>query len=272
MKTPVRIVLLTGNDRRHQFVADALRENADLVGVVSEAKSPTIPPSTLLPLADQKILDRHFTERTHVEARLLGATSEFRAMDCLSVPCKSINDPSVFDWVRQRRPDFIALYGTGLIKAPLLDFFENRIINLHLGLSPYYRGAATNFWPFVNGEPECVGATIHLAVRDVDAGPILTQVRPAATETDRIHELGVKTIIGAARLLAQSIGDFAEGKIQAQTQDLSQGRVYRKKHFDAAAVRVAWNNLDAGMVSCFVRNRAARCAQFPIVECEAQLA
>ena len=38
------------------------------------------------------------------------------------------------------------VYGTTIIKGDLIRIFEKRIINLHLGLSPYYRGAGTNFF------------------------------------------------------------------------------------------------------------------------------
>ena len=66
---------------------------------------------------------------------------------------------------------------------------------MHLGLSPYYRGSGTNFWPLVDRLPECVGVTIHLAIPSVDAGPILTQVRPDIEPTDRAHEIGSRAII-----------------------------------------------------------------------------
>ena len=56
--------------------------------------------------------------------------------------------------VEKINPDIIMVYGTTIIKGDLIRIFEKRIINLHLGLSPYYRGAGTNFFPFVNNQPE----------------------------------------------------------------------------------------------------------------------
>ena len=49
--------------------------------------------------------------------------------------------------MQQAAPDVVLVFGTGLLKAPLIGAFPGRIINIHLGLSPYYRGAGTNFWP-----------------------------------------------------------------------------------------------------------------------------
>ena len=58
-------------------------------------------------------------------------------------------------------PDVVLVCGTGILREELINLFPGHIINIHLGLSPYYRGAGTNFWPLVNREPEYLGATIH---------------------------------------------------------------------------------------------------------------
>jgi methionyl-tRNA formyltransferase len=137
---------------------------------------------------------------------------------------------------------------------------------MHLGLSPYCRGSGTNFWPLVFEQPECVGATIHLAVLSVDAGAILVQVRPDAEIGDRAHELGTKTIMAGAAALPRVLELFAAGQIAPRTQDLSRGRVFRRKDFNAAAVRQMWQNFETGMMRDYLTNAVERRAQFPIVE------
>ena len=97
------------------------------------------------------------------------------------------------------RPDVVLVFGTGILREPLLSAFAGRIINIHLGLSPYYRGAGTNFWPLVNREPEYVGATIHYLDAGIDTGPILAHARPAIARGDGPHDIGNKTIVAAAR-------------------------------------------------------------------------
>jgi folate-dependent phosphoribosylglycinamide formyltransferase PurN len=172
----------------------------------------------------------------------------------------------VSDWVQSLRPDFVVLYGTSIIKDPLLSAYDGRMINIHLGLSPYYRGTGTNFWPLVDRCPECVGATIHLAVLKVDAGAILRQVRPDVQAGDGAHALGTKTIIAAVNALPSVIGRFAVGELEPQTQDLSTGKVFRRKDFNADAVRTLWDNLSTGMIEEFLSDRIARLAKYPIVE------
>jgi folate-dependent phosphoribosylglycinamide formyltransferase PurN len=262
------IIILTGQGLRHRYVAHQLARGNNVLGIINEAKAPIVAPSTQLCAADQAVIDLHFKERDAVEAKLLGAVPEFPKTEVLNVPNGTSNSPELFEWVKQRQPDFIVLYGSSIIKPPLLDYYENRIVNMHLGLSPYYRGSGTNFWPLVNGEPECVGATIHLAVLKVDAGSILAQVRPLAAATDRVHELGTKTIMAGAKVLALAPSLLADGIAAPKGQDLSRGRVYRNRDFNADAVRTAWKKLDAGMMAEYVTQREARCRSFPIVELE----
>lgn len=261
-----RIVLLTGNGLRHRWFAQRLARELNVVAVLGEAKSAAITSTAELSPDDANVVGKHFAERDAVEKKLLGDVPPFPTKDVQEIPFGTLNSPEVYDWVRRRAPDFLVLYGSGILKSPLLDHYDGRVINLHLGLSPYYRGSGTNFWPFVNGEPECVGATIHLAVLKVDAGAILGQVRPDPEPADRIHEMGTKTIMAAARAMPGLISLYAAGRIPAQKQDLSGGRVYRNRDFNAEAVRTAWRNLDCGVMRDYLTDVKARQAKFPIVE------
>ena len=78
--------------------------------------------------------------------------------------------------VKNFKPDVIIVYGTGIIKGPILEY-TNKIINIHLGMSPYYNGAGTNWWPMYNEEFEFVGTTVHYLDAGVDTGDILGQTR-----------------------------------------------------------------------------------------------
>jgi methionyl-tRNA formyltransferase len=262
----MRFVLLTGNDLRHKFVASRLAESVNLVGVVSEAKASTVGQPDLLSQADRDVIRSHFAERDEVERRLMGDHKNFPDTRVLQIENKAVNTPEAFDWVQSLAPDVVILYGTSIIKPPMLDFYEGRMINIHLGLSPYYRGSGTNFWPLVNREPECVGATIHLAVARVDAGAILAQVRPAAEAADRAHELGTKTIMETIDALPGVVSLYLGGEIAPKPQDLSLGRVFKNRDFNADAVRTMWGHLETGMMSEYLARAEARRRQYPIVE------
>jgi folate-dependent phosphoribosylglycinamide formyltransferase PurN len=209
------------------------------------------------------VLERHLKERAVAEAHLLGS-AEWPDAPCLQVRTGEINSSTVYTWITSQQPDLIVLYGTGIVKAPLLDTFPGRVINLHLGLSPYYRGAGTNFWPLVYREPECVGSTLHIAAAKVDAGAILAQVRPIARAADRAHDLGTKALIAAVNILPDVIALYARDALVSCEQNLKIGRVFKRHDFNAAAVRQMWENLAAGMMPTFVSSVEERISRFPI--------
>jgi folate-dependent phosphoribosylglycinamide formyltransferase PurN len=258
-----RVVLLTSNENRHRYAASRLAAGTDLVGVVAEVKASNITSASPLQAEEQKIVDRHFAERDHAEQKLLGM-NKFPNTDRIEIRNGAVNDPEILEWIEKREPDAVVLYGTSLIKGPLLDAYSGRMVNLHLGLSPYYRGAGTNFWPLVYGEPECVGATLHLAVAKVDAGPVLGQVRPSAEHDDRSHELGTKALMAAVEILPEALSLCVMGKIVYGEQDLSMGRVFRRKDFNTDAVLQMWRNLDSGMIADYLAEAGERCNRKPI--------
>lgn len=205
-------------------------------------------------------------QRDEAEHRYFGETESFplEAQDVLFIEHNTVNRTEVLDWVHARQPDLLLLFGTSIVKEPLLAQYHNRVINMHLGLSPYYRGVATNFWPLVNREPECVGVTIHMAVLAVDAGAILNQGRPRAAVTDNAHDLGCKTIQVGAELLGAAAHDAFDGALDPHAQK-GGGRLYRRRDFNAEAVRQLWHNLETGMMTEYLADYENRIARFPIV-------
>ena len=259
-----RIVLLTANERRHRYAAAAMAEWAELVGIVSEAKAPTVPSPTLSAW-DRETVEHHLAGRDAVESLLLGEPPALPAGLVLELPEGGVNRPEVIDWVRERYPDVLVLFGTSIVKAPLLDLFAERIVNVHLGLSPYYRGSGTNFWPLVERKPECVGATIHIAVAKVDGGPILGQVRPQVETGDRAHQLGTKTIVAAFRAIRWVLPRYLDGGLAPTRQRLADGHVFRRAEFSPNAVRQMWNHFESGMMAEYFDNIEPRCRAYPIV-------
>lgn len=265
----MRVLLITGNERRHRYVATRLAHDIGLAAIVSEAKPAAQPRPADSGLAAPEGRDPaalHLAQRDAAEAVLLGEPDFPAGVECLPVANGASNEPATFDWIAARAPDAILLYGCSIIRPPLLAAHDGRIINMHLGLSPYYRGAGTNFWPLVEGRPEGVGTTIHLATQRVDAGAILAQVRPAIASGDRAHEIGTKAIIAGTATMVAAARAYLAGRLQPRGQDLSRGSVYRRKDFTAEAVLTMWRRFDAGMIEDYLAERDARCAAMPIVE------
>jgi len=141
--------------------------------------------------------------------------------------------------------DAVALFGSSIVKEPILKLFPGRIINMHLGLSPYYRGSGTNFFPLLYGQPECLGATFHLATEKVDAGGILHQFRLQTISADEtIHTLGNAIIQEAGRLYPRVLSEYLSGSLQARKpESQTKGKLFRVRDFTPKALREVQQNL-----------------------------
>jgi methionyl-tRNA formyltransferase len=261
-----KILLMTSNGLRHRYAANMLAKQLDLCAIVAEVKAP-ITLHLQKNEAESEIIKQHFAQRDISEKKILVDNWEFPVKsDLLNVQSGTSNAIEVFEWVKNHNPEVIILYGTSIIKAPLLDHFNNRMINLHLGLSPYYRGSGTNFWPLVDNLPECVGATIHLATLTVDAGSILTQVRPdGIREDDGPHELGTKTIVTALKQFGWLIRAYLRNEITPIKQNLTIGKVCKRKDFTPEAVIKMQKNFQQGMISNYINQKPHRDCNYPIV-------
>lgn len=60
-----------------------------------------------------------------------------------------------------------------ILKQDIIDWFAGKLINLHISVLPWNRGADPNFWSFIENTPK--GVTIHKIDIGVDTGDILLQ-------------------------------------------------------------------------------------------------
>ena len=261
-----RTVILTGNAARHRFAASALARGTELVGILREEKRAAASQSALADSADRACIESHLAGLGEAEREAFGDVELPSDAALREVPNGATHEPECFEWVRDLAPDAVVLFGTSIIRPPLLSHYEGRIINCHLGLSPYYRGTATNFWPLVHGEPECVGATIHLAIQKVDAGAILAQIRPTPAPDDDVHRLGMRVIRAAWEAMPAVIDAYLTGRCKPVTQPKGTGRVFRRNDFDAESVRAMRRHFEAGMISEYLADLERRQAARPIIE------
>jgi len=263
-KMSTRLLIMTSNSLRHNYLVNALSRHYEVVGVLSEGKGKYYADS-----ANESILVReHLEGFNQTEAKYFASGQDIKIAKrlVLIIPRGELNSASAFDFVRKHRPDYIILFGTGLLKDPILSEFGKRIINLHLGLSPYYRGSATNFWPLVNNEPECVGATIHLASKEVDAGEILSQVRPDIELSDTCHDIGCKAIVAGVARLIDCIWRYQQGLMLPIAQQSTVGKTFKKSDFKENALRILSRNFEQGMIRKYLSDKATRDRAFPIGE------
>jgi methionyl-tRNA formyltransferase len=137
-----------------------------------------------------------------------------------------INHPEVGALATRLQPDIIAVFGTGLIRGPLLSAGRLGIINLHGGLSPRYRGSDCTFWTLYNGEIDQVGCTLHFIDRGIDTGDLIAHICPEVTEGDDESKLFWRGVRDSAAVFAECLERLERGERLGQRQQ-EKGHLYQ---------------------------------------------
>lgn len=264
----MRIALFTSTHTRHKYVAAQIALKCDLQLIITEAKSSRIEDTTSYTKLDKDLLQHHFKEREETERIFFGDFSTFpKDIRLLQLENGGINTVKTLDILKKQEIDAIVLFGTSIIKSIILDVYPKHIVNLHLGLSPYYKGSGTNFFPIAQGDFECLGATIHLATASVDAGAILHQVRlDNLTPQDTIHTIGNKIIQQAGAVLPSVVNSYLRGEIEAVAQPPSRDtQEYRIKDFTPEILRKAHRLLREGGIALYLKESLSRKRNKPII-------
>lgn len=98
--------------------------------------------------------------------------------------------------------DFIISFGyRKIIKEPFLTLYKNRIINMHISMLPWNRGADPNFWSWFDDTPK--GVTIHRIDAGIDTGSILVQEQTMGWRRKETLASSWSVLMNNARLLFQ---------------------------------------------------------------------
>jgi phosphoribosylglycinamide formyltransferase-1 len=86
-------------------------------------------------------------------------------------------EAALLDILLANRVEWVVLAGyMRVVKAPLLEAFPNRIINIHPSLLPAFKGLRAWEQALNAGVAE-TGCTVHFVNADIDAGEIIAQQR-----------------------------------------------------------------------------------------------
>ena len=227
-------MILCGRSPRHLYVANRLCERARPVAIVQETGRFWTSRKLAALLAPHKAARktwRWLRDRRRYagggEARyFFGGTPPRLTRPELAVEVPHINHPDVVALAERARPDVIAVFGTSLIKGPLLQKGRLGIFNLHGGLSPRYRGADCTFWALYNGEPDQVGCTLHRIDAGIDTGPIVAHICPEVREGDDELTLFWRAVRDGANAYAELLERLERGGRFGQAQQ-EKGRLYQ---------------------------------------------
>ena len=194
-----RIVLMCGSHLRHIYVASALLNIGRLAALVIEERESFVPqPDPSWIPHYQELFRHHFEKREYCEKKY------FRSVDLetianrvstLRVQTKELNEKKTIDFLSEHKDCILLSYGVHQLDEAIISLFPQRCFNIHGGLSPWFRGNATLFWPFYFLKPNYAGMTIHRLSNKLDGGDILHHSLPELAYGDGIHDVACKAVI-----------------------------------------------------------------------------
>ena len=178
---------------------------------------------------------------------------------------EDINSPIVYERLKKERPDLILDHGTSIVKDHILETAD-LALNIHGGLSPYYRGTFCTEWALINWDPFNIGVTIHKLTRIIDGGDILAQERAIIKPSDTVNSINLQLTQLGTELIVRAIDKIESGEqLQFKKQDYSLGFLtlsrQRSKYIRKQIEYIERNNLIEPMLK-----KPARKQELPIVE------
>jgi hypothetical protein len=228
----MRITVFTGNQPRHISLIKQLATISDEVFAVQECN--TIFPGEIEDFYKKSmVMQNYFSNVIEAEKMVFGLPCFLPGnVKSLSLKSGDLNKVSMDILKPALQSDYYVVFGSSFIKGDLIKFLvANRAINIHMGLSPYYRGCDCNFWALYDKRPDYVGSTIHLLSKGLDSGPILFHTLPKAEEVEPFL-LGMHAVKSAHSGLVNAIKTGTISSMAAENQNKSLEIKYtRSKEF-----------------------------------------
>jgi phosphoribosylglycinamide formyltransferase 1 len=135
--------------------------------------------------------------------------AEKRFKTRLSVECER----DLVERLRGLRVDLVVLAGyMRMLKAPMLEAFGRRIINIHPSLLPKFPGLEAWRQALESGEA-VTGCTVHFVDEGMDSGEIIAQAEVPILSGDTPEGLHQRIQEAEHRLYPEVVGRFARGEL-----------------------------------------------------------
>lgn len=235
---PMSLAIITGDGPEHKYVANRICAAHDVTRIFVCDASPRRKWHKVLTKNPARFVDKTLrklylsaigdaADRQKSLLRVFGASSQSFARSDLVTPVGRPKSGSLLKDIKALKPDIIAVYGTGLIPDDVLGEARVVALNMHTGLSPWYRGTACAFWPILERKPELVGATVHECTAVVDGGRIFFSAPARVFRGDDLHAVFARAVETGAAGYVKVIADAQGGNLHGEAQNLTCGREYK---------------------------------------------
>ena len=234
-----KITLFTSNQKRHFGLINKLSKICKKLFVIIEIRKEKI--------YHEQELKEYFNYVNNSENKFFYKYNKIIPNNCITkyIKFNELSDIKLSELKDFLNSDNYIVYGSSFIKNDLCNFLvNNNCINIHIGLSPYYRGCATTFWPVFEKNYELVGATIHKLSKGLDSGDIIIHCVPNKNKCNNIFDFTMKVVDIAQNALVINLKNKNIWRYKWVKQDKNQEIKYcRYKEFTTEVAGLFLNKL-----------------------------
>ncbi|WP_191253997.1 formyltransferase family protein [Kordiimonas sediminis] len=233
-------------------MARALAETGALAGLIVEQREEHMPlPPQGLSSDLEKLFIHHFQKRKDAETRFF-SSSDLPRVKTLHVTKEDLNGEAVGSFLQSINPDILLSYGVHMLSEETLSVVHGEKWNIHGGLSPWYRGAITHFWPSYFLAPQMTGMTVHDLTMELDQGDVVHQNAAPLVKGDGIHDLACRAVQGLATELPKLLQVYSEKKILQKKHHRTSGRLWRSKDWHPSHLRLIYDFYNDRIVDAYL--------------------
>jgi len=250
-----KILLIAGPELRHQYYINHLKNNFNIAGIIIESIEYKEAPSQTI--EEELAWDWYFTRRREYEIRVFSGSNNLKQKNnpgIIQIPNASINARKTINEIKTMKPDLIAIFGSSIVGHELINLYPQKIFNLHVGLSNWYRGSSCNFWPLYDRRLDLLGASIIRINAGIDSGEILAQQTIDFDENDDEQSLPAKCIILGAKLMIDTIKNWGNNLLLPVSSS-GNGKLFLQKQFSPKSVLKVKQMVDKGELKDLVKSQ-----------------
>lgn len=132
----------------------------------------------------------------------------------------SVNSDACIKIMRKISPDIILVMGTRIISAKVLKSISCPFVNMHMGITPLYRGVHGAYWALADGDAEHCGVTVHFVDEGIDTGAVIEQTNILPTKADNFSTYPLLQYAAGEKLFLNVLKAFSTGSLKAKHVDL----------------------------------------------------
>jgi folate-dependent phosphoribosylglycinamide formyltransferase PurN len=258
----MKVLVICGDHPRHRFLLEPIKKYFKKITCIIMKRESSR--KGFLSVTNNKkerhLLLSHFKLRYDKEIKFFGnktAEDIFYKSNLIKINNKELNTKKVHK-ILENKFNICFVMGAGLFNKKTIKKLPRNTINIHLGLSPWYKGSATLFWPSYNLEPWKTGVTFHKIDESIDSGPILHQSVPKLKKNIGVIDLSILAIKEAQKDFDRILKAIKNKQKLIFVKQKNIGKTYYIKSFRACHLKIIYEFFNDRIVNYFLNNNKIR--------------